>query len=70
MAEDGGVSYNQVLAVSAGSIEEDIRAATERAIQRAPTQLTVPMVGGVFFPALILGLLPLLGAAIGSMRVR
>ena len=70
MAEDGGVSYTQVLAVSAVSIEEDIRAATEREIQRAPTRLTLPMVVGVFFPALVLGLLPLLGSALTAMRGR
>ena len=68
MAEDGGVSYTQVLAVSASSIEEDIRAAIEREIQKAPTRLTLPMVIGVFFPALVLGLLPLLGSALVQMR--
>ena len=70
MAEDGGVSYTQVLAVSAVSIEEDIRAAIEKEIQRAPTLLTLPMVAGVFFPAIVLGLLPLLGSALTAMRGR
>ena len=68
MAEDGGVSYNQVLAVSVAAIEEDIRSQIERDIQKAPTRLTLPMVIGVFFPALVLGLLPLLGSALTQMR--
>jgi hypothetical protein len=60
MASEGGLSYTQVLGVSANSIEEDIRSLIEQQIQKAPVRLTIPMVGGVFFPALVLGLLPLM----------
>ncbi|MBC7236410.1 MAG: hypothetical protein H5T69_11270 [Chloroflexi bacterium] len=68
MAADGGISYNRVLAVSVASIEEDMRGAIEQEIQRAPTRLTLPMVIGVFFPAIILGLLPLMIHAVSQMQ--
>lgn len=68
MAEDGGISYHQVLAVSADAIDEDIRGSIEQAIQKAPTRLTLPMVIGVFFPALILGLFPLLAFGVSQMQ--
>ncbi len=69
MAEDGGISYTQVLAVSVSTIEEDIRSAVEQEIQKAPTRLTIPMVAGVFFPALILGLLPIVAVGMAQMRL-
>jgi len=69
MAEDGGISYTQVLAVSVSTIEEDIRAVVDQEIQKAPTRLTLPMIAGVFFPALILGLLPLVAVGLGQMRL-
>jgi len=68
MAADGGISYNRVLAVSVESIEEDIRGNVETEIQKAPTQLTLPMVAGVFFPALVLGMLPLMVFAVNQMQ--
>lgn len=68
MASEGGISYNRVLAVSIASIEEDMRTQVEHEIQRAPTQLTLPMVIGVFFPAIILGLLPLMINAVSQMQ--
>ncbi|MFH1084465.1 MAG: hypothetical protein V1772_01705 [Chloroflexota bacterium] len=68
MADEGGITYNRVLTVSADAIEEDIRSDIEGQIQRAPIRLTIPMVAGVFFPALILGLIPLLAAGIKQMR--
>jgi len=67
MAEDGGVSYNQVLRVSVDAIEEDIRGEIEQEIQKAPTRLTIPMVVGVFLPALVLGMIPLVGSVIRQM---
>lgn len=70
MAEDGGVSYNQVLRVSVDAIEEDIRAEIEQEIQKAPMRLTIPMVIGVFLPALVLGLIPLVGSALSQMQGR
>ena len=68
MASEGGITYNRVLAVSVASIEEDMRSAIEQEIQRAPTRLTLPMVIGVFFPAIILGLVPLMASAMSQMR--
>lgn len=68
MAADGGISYNRVLGVSVAAIEEDIRRNVEQQIQRAPTLLTLPMVGGVFFPALALGLIPLVMFAAAQMK--
>ena len=68
MASEGGISYTRVLAVSVASIEEDMRSAIEQEIQKAPTRLTLPMVIGVFFPAIILGLLPLMANAVSQMR--
>jgi tight adherence protein C len=68
MASEGGITYNRVLAVSVASIEEDMRSAIEQEIQRAPTRLTLPMVIGVFFPAILLGLLPLMASAVNQMR--
>ena len=68
MASEGGITYNHVLAVSVASIEEDMRSAIEQEIQRAPTRLTLPMVIGVFFPAILLGLLPLMASAMSQMR--
>lgn len=67
MASSGGVSYHRVLGVSASAIENDIRSEIEKEIQRAPIRLTLPMVAGVFFPALILGLIPLMLAAVQQM---
>jgi hypothetical protein len=67
MAAEGGISYNRVLAVSAGAIEEDIRSAVEQQIQRAPIGLAPIMVAGVFFPALILFMLPLIASAFSQL---
>jgi hypothetical protein len=69
MAEEGGVSYNRVLTVSADAIEEDIRGQIEEEIEKAPIRMTLPMVAGVFFPALVLGLVPLLVSGLSQMRV-
>jgi hypothetical protein len=68
MAAGGGISYNRVLAVSASSIEEDIRSGVERQIQRAPMMLTIPMVAGVFLPALALGLIPMVAMITGGLH--
>ena len=69
MAEDGGISYTQVLAVSVSTIEEDIRGLVDQEIQKAPTRLTLPMIAGVFFPMLLLGLLPLVAVGMSQMRL-
>ncbi|HDH09900.1 MAG TPA: hypothetical protein ENF84_03050 [Chloroflexi bacterium] len=59
MARDGGASSVEALRVSVEDIEEEIRAKIERDIQRAPVMLTIPMVAGVFFAALVLIIYPL-----------
>ncbi|HIC92811.1 MAG TPA: hypothetical protein EYP09_00975 [Anaerolineae bacterium] len=59
MARDGGTSSVEALRVSVEDIEEAIRAKIERDIQRAPVMLTIPMVAGVFFAALVLIIYPL-----------
>jgi len=60
MAREGGVSYERALAISVSAIEEDIRGQVELEIQQAPLKLTIPMVVGIFVPALVLGIIPLL----------
>jgi hypothetical protein len=40
----------------------------EQSIQKAPITLTIPMVAGVFLPALVLGLIPLVVSGISQMR--
>ena len=68
MASDGGITYTQVLKVSADAIGEDMRSEIEQSIQKAPITLTIPMVAGVFLPALVLGLIPLVVSGISQMR--
>lgn len=68
VARDGGLSYADALAVSVEEIENRIRRKIERDIQRAPLILTIPMVAGVFFSALILALYPIVAALIDSLR--
>ncbi|GEM_PF-1012472 len=68
MAASGGVTYNRVLSVSAAAIEEDIRGQVEQRIQRAPIRLSPLMVAGVFFPALVLLMWPLVGSAVSQLR--
>jgi len=68
MARDGGLSYADALAVSVEEIENRIRRKIERDIQRAPLILTIPMVAGVFFSALILALYPIVAALIDSLQ--
>ena len=68
MARDGGLSYADALAVSVDEIENRIRRKIEKDIQRAPLILTIPMVAGVFFSALILALYPIIAALIDSLK--
>ena len=68
MAASGGVTYNRVLSVSAAVIEEDIRGLVEQRIQKAPIRLSPLMVAGVFFPALVLLMWPLVGSAVSQLR--
>lgn len=68
MAASGGVSYHQVLTVSVEELDQDIRVQIERNILKAPNQLTMPMIGGVFFPALVAGLIPIIGLVVRQMQ--
>lgn len=67
LAREGGLSYVEALAASVEAIENEIRAQIEGDIQRAPLILTVPMVVGVFFAALILAAYPLLSYFIRTL---
>lgn len=67
MARDGGLSYADALAVSVDDIENRIRRKIEKDIQRAPLILTIPMIAGVFFSALILALYPVVAALVESL---
>jgi len=55
----GGVTNLEALTGAVKMIEAEIQAQIQRDIQAAPVRLTVPMVAGVFFPALLLGIIPL-----------
>ena len=63
-ARAGGMSNVEALTLSVETIEDDIRVKVERDIQRAPIILTIPMVVGVFFIALVITAYPLIVKAI------
>ena len=67
LARDSGLSYADALAVSVDDIENVIRRKIEKDIQRAPLILTIPMVAGVFFSALLLAMYPLVRSLINSL---
>lgn len=54
MAHEGGLTYSEAVAASLEDVEEEIRTAVEKDIERAPVMLTIPMILGVFFSALAL----------------
>lgn len=60
IAREQGASPAEALAVSVEAMESDIETKVKRDIQRAPIILTIPMVVGVFFAALVLAAYPLL----------
>jgi len=66
-ARSGGTSNVEVLALSVEAIEDDIRVKVERDIQRAPIILTIPMVVGVFFVALVITTYPLIAILLESL---
>jgi hypothetical protein len=74
LAHEGGLSYSEAVNATLEDIEEEIRIAVEKEIERAPVMLTIPMIIGVFFSALALLGFPLLivmfktmtGAAVGA----
>lgn len=59
LAREGGISYERALSLSVSMIEEDIRSDIEQEIQQLPIRLTLPMIVGVFLPAVIIGVFPL-----------
>jgi len=67
LAREGGMSYVEAMALSVEAIEHEIRAKVGQEINRAPDMLIIPMGVGVFFPALSLGLYPLVGRLISSL---
>lgn len=60
LAKDWGVPTFDVLSASVEMLDGRISAQVEREIHRAPTLLTIPMIVGVFLPALILSATPLI----------
>jgi hypothetical protein len=67
LARDSGLSYADALAVSVEDIENTIRRKIEKDIQRAPLILTIPMVAGVFFAALLLAMYPIVASLITNL---
>ncbi len=67
LARDGGISYERALTLSVSLIEEEIRGNVERDIQQAPIKLTLPMIAGVFLPAIIIGIFPLVLNVLGIL---
>jgi hypothetical protein len=59
-ARAGGTSNVEALTLAVETIEHGIRSNVERDIQRAPIILTIPMVVGVFFVALVITTYPLI----------
>jgi len=66
-ARVGGMSNVEALTLSVETIEDDIRVKVERDIQRAPIILTIPMVVGVFFVALVLTAYPLIVGTVQTL---
>ncbi len=67
LARDSGLSYADALAISVEDIENTIRRKIEKDIQRAPLILTIPMVAGVFFSALLLAMYPMVAWLINNL---
>jgi len=60
LAKDWGIPTFEVLSASVEMLDDRINAQVEREIYRSPTLLAVPMIVGVFLPALILSAMPLI----------
>lgn len=60
LAHEGGLSLGEAVNATLDDIEDEIRIAVEKEIERAPVMLTIPMIIGVFFSALALLGFPLL----------
>ena len=62
-----GGSLVDALTVTVETIEEDISSGISRRIREAANQLTVPMIMGVFFSIVVLGVLPLIWTLLESL---
>ena len=67
LAKEGATSPERALSLTVSMIEEEIRGDLERDIQRAPIQLTLPMVVGVFLPAIVIGIFPVVLNVLGIL---
>jgi hypothetical protein len=67
MAREGGASSSDALRVTAEDLDDAIRAEVEREIERAPVRLIGPMGAGVFFPAFLLAVIPLLARLLSGL---
>jgi hypothetical protein len=67
MAREGGASISETLKVSAEEVDSRIRDEIKQDIQRAPVTLTVPMAVGVFLPAIVLSMYPLVSRLISNL---
>jgi hypothetical protein len=67
LAHEGGLSYAEAVNATLDDIEDEIRIAVEKEIERAPVMLTIPMIIGVFFSALALLGFPLLVVMFNTM---
>ena len=67
MAREGGISYERALSLTVSLLEEELRGHLERDIQQVPIRLTLPMIVGVFLPAIIIGIFPLVLNVLGVL---
>jgi len=67
MARDGGISYERALSLTVSQLEEEIRGDLKRDIQMTPIQLTFPMIIGVFLPAVLIGMYPLISQLLSNI---
>jgi hypothetical protein len=67
LAHEGGLSYREAVTATLDDVEDEIRIAVEKEIERAPVMLTIPMIIGVFFSALALLGFPLLVVMFGAV---
>lgn len=70
MARDGGISYDRALSLTVSQLEEEIRGDVRRDIQRMPIELTLPMIAGVFLPAILIGLFPIVMTFLSQISLR
>ena len=69
LARDTGLSYVEAMALSVEAVEHEIKAEVGQEISRASDTLLIPLAVGVFLPALVLGLYPVIYEIITSIGV-